>query len=345
MKNRFLTILFLSVLFLFLLVAETCIPVLAQTSDTVVAKVSGRSITLKEVDSAITSQLFPLEQKIYAIRKAALENLVLRAILEHEAKGHGVSVEELRKKMTDGKVDVLPNQVEEVYSTNASVFGAMSPDEAKERLRLDLESQARMGNYRATLTALRTGSNVQVFLEEPKLPSLPQANNAQSTGSKEPLVTITEFADFQCSYCREVQGVIKQILKSYDNVRIIFKHLPLDIHNQAFASAQAAVCAGEQDLFWLYHDALFASKVLSPEALNKSALDVGLSLPKFTACVLSDTTRATLRRDIQEAKQLGIDSTPTFVINGKIVRGAISFESFKAIIEHELKFAQNIPSP
>ena len=321
-------------------VGEISVTVRAQTSDTV-AEVNGTSITLKEVDNSVTSQLFPLKQQIYAIRKAALENLILRAILEHEAKGQGVSVEELRRKMTAGKVEVLPSQVEELYAVNASVFAAMSPDEAKERLRLDLESQARMRIYREALASLKKSSNTRVLLEEPTLPSVNSADVAPSIGSKEAPVNIVEFSDFQCRYCRESQGPIKEILKNYgSDVRVIFKHLPLDIHAEAFASAQAAFCAGEQGFFWQYHNALFASETLSPEELSRLASNLGLNLAKFKTCVLSEASRIAVRKDVQEARQLGINSTPTFIINGKLVRGAIGFEEFKTIIERELRSAE-----
>ena len=328
-----------------LTIGELTTTVHAQAQETVVAKVNGTNITQKEVDNSLISQLLPLEQQIYALRRAALENLILRAILEDEAKKRGVSVEGLRKQLTAGKVEVLQSQVEEVYSENATVFASMSPDEAKERLRLDLESQARMRNYREAVLRLKEKADMELLLEEPKLRSVNGQSSAPSMGSKEAAITITEFSDFQCPYCREAQSAIKQILTNYgNNVRLIFRHLPLDIHAEAFASAQAAFCAGEQGFFWQYHDALFASEVLSPEARNRMASDLGLSTRRFSACLISEASRAAVQKDLQEARRLGINSTPTFVINGKLVRGALSFENFKAVIERELQSAQNTSS-
>lgn len=322
-------------------VGEASRAVHAQTDDAVVAIVNGRTITQKEVDSSVVSKVLPLQEQIYALRKTALENLVLRAILEDEAKKRGVSVEELRKQLTAETVEVLPTRVEEVYSDNASVFESMSPDEAKERLRLDLENQTRMRNYRAALLRLKETARIELRLQEPRLPSVHDNGTAPSIGSKEAAITIIEFSDFQCPYCREAQSAIKQVLTNYgNNVRVIFKHLPLDIHAQAFASAQAAFCAGEQGFFWQYHDALFASEVLSTEAFNKMATILGLGISKFKACLISEASRTAISKDVQEARQLGINSTPTFIVNGKLVRGTLSFESFKALIERELKSAQ-----
>ncbi len=144
-----------------------------------------------------------------------------------------------------------------------------------------------------------------------------------------------------CPYCKESQSAIKQVLQNYGgNVKLVFRHLPLEIHPHAFSSAQAAFCAGEQGLFWQYHDALFASESLSPEAFNEMAVGLRLDLPKFKSCFNSEASRTSVLRDIQEAKRLGINGAPTFVINGKLFRGALGFEAFKTIIERELKSSQ-----
>jgi protein-disulfide isomerase len=216
----------------------------------------------------------------------------------------------------------------------------MSPDEAKERLRLDLESQARMQLYREAISKLRATLQIDILLEEPRLP-VSRESNAPSIGLKEAPVMIIEFSDFQCPFCRNSQLAIKQVLQKYKKeVRLVFKNLPLESHSQAFSSAQAAFCAGEKGAFWQYHDALFASEDLSPDALNKLASSLHLDLSEFTACMKSEASRMAVQRDINEAQRFGINSTPTFIINGRLFRGALSFEDFKTAIERELKSSQ-----
>src|SRR5205085_9026727 len=127
----------------------------AQTPETVVASVNGGDITQKQVDESVAARIYSLQQQLYAIRKAALDNLITSRILEHEAAARGISIEELRRQLTLGEINVTPAQVEEAYTQNASFFASMSPDEARERLRLDLENQTRMQHYRAGLEALR----------------------------------------------------------------------------------------------------------------------------------------------------------------------------------------------
>ncbi|HEV7396385.1 MAG TPA: thioredoxin domain-containing protein [Pyrinomonadaceae bacterium] len=313
-----------------------------QSPDRTVAVVAGTKISEKELEEAVISQVYGLQQQIYSIRKAALENLVLRTLLEGEATKRHISVEELRKQMTVGNIEVPQAEIERLYLENASVMGAMSPDEAKLRLRLDLESQARMKNYRAALQLLRSTTEIEWNLVEP---TLLVSNNpdAPSLGPVRASVSIITFADFQCPYCREFHNVLKQIVKAYPSeVRLEFRNLPLGMHPEALSTARAAFCAGQQDGFWKYHDALFAADDVRPEQLKKMAANLGLDLPKFQTCIASELAEAAVRRDVQEARKLGIDSTPTFIINGEVIRGAVGFEEFKAIVERKLKLAQKL---
>lgn len=316
--------------------------VFAQSATTVevAAIVNGQPITSAAVDATITAQLYPLQQQIYALRKVALENLIARSLLEAEAQRKNVSLEEVKTQMTAGMVGVTDEQVESLYLENAAAFASMSADEAKARLRLDLESQARMRNYRATIAALRKDADVSVLLEEPRLSTI-KVNEQSSLGPGNAPVVITEFSDFQCPYCREAQATIKQVLSDYkEQVRWEFKHLPLDIHADAFAAAKAAVCAGEQHTFWAMHDALFKLNELSAETLKLTAGKLGLDVNRFVECLSAERTQNSVRQDLLEARRLGINSTPTFLVNGKLLRGAVKLDTFKTSIEREVQLSR-----
>jgi protein-disulfide isomerase len=321
------------ILLILLLVA----PVLGQTPETVVARVNDKEITQKQVDDSITTQISPLQQQLYAMRKAALENLVTRKILESEAAGRGVSVAELRKQLTQGEIKVTVAQVEEAYKQNAPFFASMSPDEARERLRLDLENQARMKNYRAGLEALRKKWTVSIDFPPPVFVSELDDGVSPTKGSANPRVTIVEFSDFECPFCKQVQSTLKQIVERYGgDVRLVFKNLPLEGHRNSFPAARAAYCAAEQDRFWQFHDALFSAQDLSPPLLEQIASDLGLAPERFKTCLSSEQSRAAIIKDLEAAKLFRIDSTPSFIVNGKLIKGALSFADFQKIIEQEL---------
>jgi len=156
-------------------------------------------------------------------------------------------------------------------------------------------------------------------------------------GSSKPLVTIVEFSDFECPYCNAVQRTLKQVLESYGaDVRLVFKHLPLEGHRNSLPAARAAYCAAEQDRFWQFHDALFDAKELSPAVFTQIATDLGVGLPKFQDCLGSEQSRAAIVKDLETARLFRIESTPSFIVNGKLIQGALSFADFQKIIEQEL---------
>jgi protein-disulfide isomerase len=328
----------------FLLTINVPFLVYAQTDSTIVAVINGKIITQAEVDKSVDSQLHPLKKQIYSLRKAALENLVTRAVLEEEAKKRRISVEELKKQLTAVEVEIPTEQVEQEYLENATAFAQMSPDEAKERIRLNLQNQARMRNYRTLVSLIKEKAKIEVRLEEPAEPPFAVNGEGPAIGNRHAPITIIEFSDFQCPFCKQSVSTIKRLLEKYgSNLRLVYKHLPLEeIHSQALPAARAAFCAGEQGQFWKYHDALFAASYLSPETFLKIAIEIGLDNSKFTACSESETSRTAVLKDVKEAKRLGINGTPSFLINGKLISGVGSLEVFDQIIERELtKVSQN----
>ncbi|HEU4834431.1 MAG TPA: thioredoxin domain-containing protein [Pyrinomonadaceae bacterium] len=320
---------------------STCLILLfvvaASAQSPVVARVNDIEITQEQVDNTIAAQIYPLQQQLYAIRKAALENLITTKILETEAAAKHISIDELRKQLTLGEVNVTRAQVEDAYKLNASFFAMMSPDEARERLRLDLENQVRIKHYRAGLEALRKKWSITINFSPPVFVSELDDGVSPVRGARDPVVTIVEFSDFECPFCKQVQSVLKQVVETYGrDVRLVFKHLPLEGHRNSLPAARAAYCAAEQDRFWQFHDALFAAGNLSPPVFEQIASDLGLGLPKFQECVTSERSRAAVVKDIEAARRLRIESTPSFVVNGKVINGALSFAEFKKIIEPEL---------
>ena len=314
---------------------------LGQTPDTVLASVDGSQITLKQVDESMATQVYPLQQQLYAIRKAALENLITAKILQSEAAARGISIEELRRQLTLGEINVARAQIDEAYTQNKSFFASMSPDEARERLRLDLENQARMKHYRTGLEALRKKWSVELSFNAPQFVLELDDGVSPAKGSTKPAVTIVEFSDFECPYCSEVQTVLKQVMESYGkDVRLVFKHMPLEGHRNSLPAARAAYCAAEQDRFWQFHDALFASRAraqnLSPVLFEEIANELGLGVPKFRACLNSEQSRTAIVKDIETARLFRIESTPSFIVNGRLIKGALSFADFQKIIEREL---------
>jgi protein-disulfide isomerase len=117
----------------------------------------------------------------------------------------------------------------------------------------------------------------------------------------------------------------------------VYRHFPLPNHPNAQPAAEAAECAAEQGKFWPYHDRLFANTSrLSPADLKQHAADLGLDRSKFDPCVDTRKYKAQVDADTEAGQQAGVNGTPAFFINGRMLSGAQPFEAFKRIIDDEL---------
>jgi protein-disulfide isomerase len=305
----------------------------------VLAVVNGREITEKEVDERVGSQLYGLQHKLYQLRRNALKSIIDDQLLKEAARARGVSEEELRKELTPAVGEVSQEQIDAVYATRAGQFVNVEETAAKQQIKARLENHARLGRMEKYLADLRKQGGVEVFLQPPNAPLVNVGSEGPAKGSPQAAVVIVEFSDFECPACKKASVTLGRVAAEYaDRVRIVYRHLPLSIHKQAIPAAQASVCADRQGKFWEMHDLLFAAaKGLSDDALRGYASQLGLDARSFGDCMASKESRAIVLQDQQAANDAGIRSTPTFVINGKLIQGGMSGAELKSIIERELR--------
>lgn len=165
------------------------------------------------------------------------------------------------------------------------------------------------------------------------------ADDDPQKGPANAKVTIIEFSDFQCPFCARAQPTLEQIFQTYGSkVRLVYRDFPLSFHQNAQKAAEAAECADEQGKFWEYHDILFANQnALDTESLKKYAAELKLDSQKFNSCLDSGKYGQEVKKDFSDGQSAGVQGTPAFFINGRLVSGAQPFENFKAIIDEELK--------
>ncbi len=167
----------------------------------------------------------------------------------------------------------------------------------------------------------------------------PQIMEEHVRGNHDARIVIVEFSDFQCPYCASVQPTLDQIMEEYPNdVKLIYRHFPLPSHPYAKKAAEASECAAEQGKFWEYHDVLFQNQDnLYTAKLKEYAVDLDLDAEKFNACLDSGVMESRIEQSFQNGIDLGIQGTPTFMINNKVLSGAQSYSTFKAAIEEILR--------
>ena len=163
-------------------------------------------------------------------------------------------------------------------------------------------------------------------------------------GPKDAKVTIVEFSDFQCPFCSRVVPTIKEITEKYPkDVAIVFVNQPLSFHDKARGAAQAFMAAHKQGKAWQMHDKMFANQqALLPADLEKSAQELGMDVARFKKDMADPATDKSIAADQALASSVGADGTPAFRINGREISGAQPFPAFQAIIDDEIKKADEM---
>lgn len=164
-------------------------------------------------------------------------------------------------------------------------------------------------------------------------------------GPSDALVTIVQFADYQCPFCARSESTLAQLRAQYGNdLRIVYKHYPLPFHADALPAARAAAEARDQkgdEGFWQMHDLLFQNQTALTQAdLERYAAQIGLNVPSFRrAMARADHSRA-IDADMALGTSAGVQGTPTFFVNGRAINGAQPYEQFVQVVEQELAGAR-----
>ena len=314
--------------------------------DVPLALINGEPIAIDEVEKPLGAQISKLEEQIYALKRQRLEGIIQTRLLAKEAAKRGLSIPALLDAEVTSKVSPVTDQeIDTHYQANKSKYPS---DNYRQTIQSQLHNQRRGARQQAFLQELRAQASVVINL---KPPPVFRANvnigGAPVRGSVNAPVTIIEFSDFHCPYCKQVQPTIARILSEYgDRVRLAYRDFPLDrLHPNARKAAEAARCANDQGKFWEFHDKLYSGGTdVSSEKLAGFAKEVDLDAAAFQQCVASRKHQAEIDRDIQEASSVGVTGTPGFFINGRLISGAQPYEGFAQVINEELTHATQNPT-
>jgi protein-disulfide isomerase len=174
--------------------------------------------------------------------------------------------------------------------------------------------------------------------------SVPYLESDAWMGAAVPTVTMVAFIDYECPYSQRLAPTLYELVERYPNdLRVVLKHLPLDMHANARLAAEAAVVAQRRGRFWPMHDALFASQPnLQRATITTVAGRVGLSIPEMEADLDAHAGADAVARDLDLARAVGASGTPTSFINGRKLGGAQPFTEFAKVIDEELALAAEL---
>jgi len=319
-------------------------PAAGPDNSTTVAVVDGENITLEALESSLSSSLAKLEDELYNLKRDRLETMIGEILLKREASKRGLDTAQLiDAEITKKAKPITDTEVDAFYEANKSRIQEQGnvPADIKLQIRQYLTQQNTQARGQAYIAELRNAAKVAVSLPSPPVRRIPvHYEGAPIRGDVNAPVTIVEFSDFHCPFCKRVQPTLLELLAKYPGkVRIAYKDLPLDsLHPQAKRASEAARCARDQGKFWEYHDKIYAGgSDSSAENLRSMATAVGLDVAKFESCLAAGTHRPGIQTDLTQAAQLGLNGTPAFFINGRALSGAQPLEAFVEIIDSELR--------
>ena len=315
-------------LWILLLLAGLGFPFTAHAADEPLAVIDGVAITSEEVEKSLAGQL------------SKLDALINDKLLEKEAAKRKLTVPALLDAEVTSKVGLVTEQeIEKFYQKNkGQIKGEQT--EAREKIRSYLQNQKLTAKREELLSSLRGQARVVVNLKPPPIQRIEVSiQGAPVKGGEKAPVTIVEFSDFHCPFCKQVVSTLAKLESRYgDKIKLVFRDFPIDsLHPGASKAHEAARCADEQGKFWAYHDKLFAGPTnSSPELFNRFAKEVGLELAAFETCLSSGKHQAAIKKDIAEGQRLGVAGTPAFFINGRLFTGAQPLDAFVRVIDEEL---------
>ena len=314
--------------------SETAAAASTDSPNKVVALLDGEPIT--EEDLGIKGELIQLEQKAYEARQEALDRLVALRLIQREASRHGLGPEKWLEEVVDSQTpEPSPAAVRAYYERRKSRL-RQPFEEIRDQVKKMVRNVNLQRARRDYVARLRRGADLEVRIAPPRLPV--NVENAHGRGPQDAPVTLVEFSDFQCPYCKRVQPTLAELFEEYEGkLRWVFKDLPLtSIHPGAVRAAEAARCAGEQGRFWEYRGALFELARVTDDVHSEVAQSLELDYEAWETCLDSGKYVAAVEADGAEAAVLGISGTPAFLVNGILITGAQPKESFTRLIEAEL---------
>ena len=310
-----------------------------RAADDVVATVGDKKITRAQLEDEIRAKLIELDNQRYDALREGLDGMIAQELLKREAAARGTTPEALTTEEIEKKApEPSDADIQKVYDENKAQLGGQTLEQIKPRIVQYLKGQKQDERRTAFIAELKKKYPTSVALKPPVVDVA--AAGRPERGPKNASVTIIEFSDYQCPFCQKAEDVVDQVMKTYaDKVRLVYRDYPLPFHPNARPASEAAACANAQGKFWEYHAKLFHGDGLEPEKLKTYADQVGLDRKKFDDCLEKKPFKAEIDKDVKDGEKAGVNGTPAFFINGRMLSGAQPFEKFKEVIDDELATA------
>lgn len=307
-------------------------------------KQDGVSIAGKKYDLSDVKKTSPIAYSKFQTEYATLIKNTLGEFAQDKL--FEIVAEEKKIKPSDvlkeGFVPREPSEKEllEVYNTYKAQFNGKSFAQVKDQIAGLLKNQQEQEHNQKTYKEIVGKYPVEFLIREPETVRVSvERKNNPSIGKSGAKVTVIEFSDFECPFCKRSQDVNRRLREKYkEEVEWVFRDFPLPFHENAMYAHIAANCTIPQGKYWQAFDVLFEnSGNLSPANVDYLVTKAGVDKEKYQTCMKDKAKiQAEVQTDIEDGQKVGVNGTPAFFINGIFVSGALPFESFDEIIQKEL---------
>jgi protein-disulfide isomerase len=305
-------------------------------ADSIYARVMARDFD--RFDPNLRHRIQQERERVYEIERSALDAMIEKSLFEKAARARGMTSEELTRSFA-GRVAPVTKQdvafIKAYESSKDEASATVAPGEA--RLEAAIRN-ARIEQMRAAvIDSMREQEKVDSRLPAPR--AIVSTTGASVVGSPTAPIHIVVFTDFECPYCLEMEQTLSRIRERYrDRVALFYLNFPLPSHQNARPAAIAALCAGAQGRYAAYHDLLFSHQQdLGRADYAGWAEGAGLDRKAFEACRLSGAMDKRVDQDIREGIAAGVNGTPTFLVNGRLVADGDNLEQ---VVAEEAAIAQ-----
>ncbi|MBU0673206.1 MAG: DsbA family protein [Proteobacteria bacterium] len=312
------------------------------TDQNLAAKFKNISISTEEVGKNIQQELFDAEKKAFDLKMNQLKSILLERLIKEDPRSEGLGSEAFLQKYIIKVQEPSEKEITD-FILERKVPQNQVNQQLRDRIKAYLIDLQRKSAIDLWLEQATRENPVEVYLTQPEAPKveIPVTKEDQSKGALDAKVTIVEFSEFQCPYCSRAAVTIAEVLEKYgDQVRLIFKNFPLPSHEYARMAAEYGLCANDQssEKFWKLHDIMFENQTLLAEStIPEFAEKAGLDMEILKSCIDSGRFKDKIDLDLADGNRAGVNSTPTFFINGIMVKGAQPLEEFSAIIDKTLQ--------
>lgn len=307
---------------------------LPSSSDAIAVEVNGVPITLRELENKRPAAMFQARSNYYEAARRTIDEYVDEYLLQSQARKENVTVPQLLDKHVNNKIAKDPSEETlRVYYETADT--AEPYDVIREKI-IEAIRQKRIAKAKAAyVQQLRAEATIAMRLPAPRAPIATTDTPARGpAGAK---VVLTEFADYECPYCQQMQPIVAKLEAEFaGKMAFRYKDFPLPMHANAQKAAEASRCAQAQGKYWEFHDVLSVSKQLDPASLKGLARQLKLDTDVFDKCLDNGDKAEDVKAHASEAQTLGLQGTPTFFINGRYISGNLSYERLRAVILEEL---------